>query len=159
MEVPMSFRIQALPYEPFARFFSMAGDELCAHRALIRTADKSPGFPCRVSLEDAHVGERVLLVNFEHLPIDSPYRATYAVYVRESAMQRTCARGEVPELFGTRLLSVRAFDTAQLVIDADVVQGSDLKSRIEAMLQNESASHVDIHFAKPGCFAARAVRD
>jgi Protein of unknown function (DUF1203) len=155
----MSFRIQALPFEPFARYFTMSSDELRTHRALIRIADKQPGFPCRVSLDDAAIGERVLLANFEHLATESPYRSTHAVYVRESAVQKSCARGEVPSFFHSRLLSARAFDAAGLMIEADVLPGTDLAARIEAMLTNQSTSHVDIHFAKPGCFAARAVRD
>ena len=80
--------------------------------ALLRVADPSPGFPCRVSLCDAEPGETVLLVHYEHQPAASPFRASHAVYVRRGAVQAHPAPGEVPEMLRRRLLSVRAFDDA-----------------------------------------------
>jgi len=154
----MSFRIQALKYDSFASYFAMSDAQLRGHRALVRNADKKPGFPCRVSLEDAQLGERVLLIHFEHLSVDSPYRASHAIYVRESAVHRVCDVNEVPDLFRTRTLSVRAFDSNGLLVDADIVDGAELERRLDHMLVNESVAHVDIHFAKTGCFAARAFR-
>jgi hypothetical protein len=68
----MPFRIQALKYDSFGHYFDLPDAELRDHRALVRIADKKPGFPCRVSLEDAQLGERVLLIHFEHLSVDSP---------------------------------------------------------------------------------------
>jgi len=154
----MSFRIQALKYDSFAHYFGLSDAELRARRALMRTADKRPGFPCRVSLEDARLGERVLLIHHEHLPVESPYRASHAIYVRESAANKVCEIDEVPELFRTRVLSLRAFDSDALIIDADVVAGAELERKLEGMLINDAVAHVDIHFAKTGCFAARALR-
>jgi hypothetical protein len=153
----MSFLIQALKYESFAHYFDLSDTELRAHRALIRTADKRPGFPCRVSLEDACLGERVLLIHHEHLPVESPYRASHAIYVRESAANKACGIDEVPELFRTRVLSLRAFDLDALIIDADVVVGAELERKLDSMLLNDAVAHIDIHFAKTGCFAARAL--
>lgn len=154
----MSFQIHALAYEPFARYFSMSAEELRARHALIRVADKRPGFPCRVSLEDAQIGERVLLINYEHLAATSPFRATHAIYVREAAADKTCEVGEIPELFRSRLISLRAFDSASMLLDADVVPGTEIEARLDDMLRTTTVAHVDLHFAKPGCFAARAFR-
>ena len=84
----MDFRITGLDAGRFSHLFGLSDAELARHRALRQTCDEKPGFPCRVSLEDAEPGESVLLVNFEHLPVDSPYRASHAIYVRESDTDR-----------------------------------------------------------------------
>jgi hypothetical protein len=73
-EPPMDFRITGLPAARFSHLFGLTEAELARHRARRYTCDEKPGFPCRVTLEDAEPGESVLLVNFEHLPVDSPYR-------------------------------------------------------------------------------------
>jgi hypothetical protein len=78
-ERPVNFRISALPAEPFEHLFGRSEQELAAQAVRRVVADRSPGFPCRVSLQDAVVGEPVLLVNHEHLPEDSPYRSRYAI--------------------------------------------------------------------------------
>ena len=67
----MSFQISALPVEPFQHLFGRPADTLAAHAAVRRVVDRKPGFPCRVSLIDAEIGESVLLVNYEHLPAAS----------------------------------------------------------------------------------------
>jgi hypothetical protein len=82
----MDFRITGLPVDRFVPLFGLPDDELARHRAVRRVCDSRPGFPCRVSLEDAIPGESVLLVNYEHLPVDSPYRSSHAIYVRERAL-------------------------------------------------------------------------
>ena len=55
--------------------------------AVRQTATTKPGFPCRVSLEDAEVGEQLILVNYEHQPSASPYRAAHAIFVRKGVEQ------------------------------------------------------------------------
>ena len=79
----MDYRITGLFPEEFAHLAALDDATLARHRAVRRICDSQPGFPCRVSLEDAAPGERVLLVNYEHLPVESPYRASHAIYVRE----------------------------------------------------------------------------
>src|SRR5579864_268983 len=80
----MSFRIKGLPAEPFAGMFGLPDAALAARGAVRRIADgRSPGYPCRISLTDAAPGDRLLLVNYEHHPVASPYRMRFAVYVRK----------------------------------------------------------------------------
>ena len=52
-----SFQISALPLETFAPFFDLDDTALAARGARRYVATKKPGFPCRVSLEDAEEGE------------------------------------------------------------------------------------------------------
>src|SRR5262245_19292779 len=105
----------------------MNDEQLRERGAVRRTVDASPGYPCRVSLVDAEIGERVILVNFEHQPANTPYRASHAVYVRENASQAQPKVGEIPEALRRRLLSVRAFDDEGMMLEADVVDGRELE--------------------------------
>lgn len=154
----MSFRFHALNHERFAHYFSMPSEDLARHRGVLQFADKKPGFPCRVSLEDAHIGERVLLINFEHLASDSPFRASHAIYVREHALSRTHSPGEVPEMFRSRQLSVRCFDEQAMLADAYLTEGRQLEAVLAKALDQPHIVHIDVHFAKFGCFGARVTR-
>ena len=100
----MSFRISGLPAAPFVPLFALSEAELRRHRAVRRVADRTPGFPCRVSLRDADPGETVLLVHFEHQPADTPYRAGHAIYVREGAGQKKIGQLEPGTCFGEMAL-------------------------------------------------------
>jgi hypothetical protein len=154
----MSFRISGLRYADFAPLFDLPDEALCAHHAVRRVADRRPGFPCRVSLRDADPGETVLLVNFEHLAIATPYRSRYAIYVRQNAVDAHPDINEIPEVLRTRLISLRAFDGEGMLLDADVLPGTELAPAIERMLDPERVSYLHAHNAKPGCFAARVDR-
>jgi hypothetical protein len=56
---------------------------LAARGAVWQAVKEGTHPPCRVSLTDAQPGDEILLVNYEHHPVDSPYRRRYAVYVRK----------------------------------------------------------------------------
>ncbi len=154
----MNFKIQGLPVAPFQGLFGLSAAELTARAVVRRVADKSPGFPCRVSLQDAAPGENVLLLNYEHLPVAGPYRSRHAIYVRENAQEYSPGIGEIPEVLSRRLLSVRAFDAAGMMLDADVVPGTEVRAVIEHQLGNPAAAFLHLHNAKPGCFAAQVLR-
>ena len=154
----MTFQIVALPAAPFAPLFALSDEALAARGGVRRVADRAPGFPCRVSLRDARPGEDVLLVNYEHQPARSPFRSTYAIYVRRDAVQARLEPGEVPEMFRSRLLSARAFDEAGMLLDADVVEGREVEGVIGRLLGVATAAYLHVHFARPGCYAARVDR-
>jgi hypothetical protein len=154
----MSFQISALPQDYFEHLFNLSPEELAAHRALRITATRKPGFPCRISLADAEIGEQVILVNYEHQPADSPYRSNHAVYIRPGAAQAQLKTNEVPELLCSRTLSLRGFDQEGMLTAAEVTDGNALAPAIEAMLANPRAAYLHIHFANAGCYAARVDR-
>ncbi len=154
----MPFQIHALAPEPFQPFFSMAPEALKAHHAELRTVTEHPGIPCRISLADAEIGERVLLINHTHLPDNSPYRASHAIYVRQNAKQAQLAPGEVPEILCTRLLSLRGFDENAMILEADVVEGRQIAPAIEKMFENPDVKMIHLHNARHGCFAASVTR-
>ena len=154
----MSFQIKGLPAETFAPLFKLTDTELAACAAVRLTADRYPGFPCRVSLCEAQAGETVMLLNYEHLPVATPYRSRHAIYVRENAVEAHLGVDEIPEVLHTRLLSLRSFDDAGMMIDADVAQGHALVPAIERMFESHRAQYLHVHNAKAGCFAARIER-
>lgn len=154
----MSFQISGLPASQFAPLFSLSDEELARHDAIRVIADRYPGFPCRVSLKDAKIGERLLLLNYEHLAVASPYRSRHAIYVSESATDADLAIDEVPEQLRTRLLSVRAFDARGMMRAADVTPGTALEAVIEPLFTDPAIEYLHIHNAKHGCYAARVDR-
>jgi len=154
----MTFTIQALPAEPYSDFKTMSEADL-AQRGIQRIiAETKASYPCRVSLEDAEIGETVYLLNHTHHDVSTPYRAAHAIFVREDAVQAQLEIDEIPNAIAIRLISLRGFNRAGNMIDADVVNGTALSQKIPAMLSNQEIAYVHLHHAKPGCFAARVER-
>lgn len=153
-----SFQFVALPSERFASLFSLGGAELQAVGARRMVADEKPGFPCRVSLADAEVGETVLLVSFTHHDVSSPYRQSGPIFVRKGVSTASPAAGEIPAMFRHRLLSIRAYDAAAMMVDAEVVDGGELEKTIRRLFANEIVSYLHVHNARPGCYNCCVVR-
>jgi hypothetical protein len=154
----MTFRISGLPAENFAHLFHLSDEELATLGAVRRIADgRSPGYPCRISLTDSREGDELLLVNYEHHPVRSPYRMRFAVYVRkgESTFDRI---GEVPLQLRLRMLAVRSFDATGMMLGWQLVAGRELEAAIEALFAEGRAEYLHIHFAAPGCYAALVTR-
>ena len=154
----MSFCIRGLPSEQFAHLFDLSDEELASRGAIRRVADnRAPGYPCRVSLTDSREGDELLLVNYEHHDVQSPYRMRFAIYVRKGE-ESYHAINEVPEQLRIRTLAVRAFDNLGMMIGWELVDGKDLEAAIERQLANPQSSYLHIHYAAPGCYAARVER-
>jgi len=151
----MDFRIRGLDPAAFTPLHALRDDELAARRALRRVADSKPGFPCRVTLEDAEPGERVLLLNYEHLPVETPYRASHAIFVREAAREPYDATNTIPSALESRLLAIRAFDAAGSMVDAEIVEGVHAPGLIRKLFARGGVAYLHAHFARRGCFAAR----
>ena len=154
----MSFRITGLSAERFTHLFALSDAELAAQGAVRRTADdRKPGYPCRVSLTDSEPGDELILVNYEHHAVDSPYRMRFAIYVRKG--EETFDKvDEVPEQLRVRQLAVRAFDRDGMMEGWEVVDGRHLIAAIEKLFANPKAAYLHIHYAAPGCYAARVER-
>ena len=123
----MGFQISALSIDQFSHLFGQDGEVLARQGIRRMTVESKPGYPCRVSLQDAEIGEKVLLMNFEHQPLRTPYRSSHAIYVREWAIQAVPDKDEIPRFFRHRLLSVRAFDSSGMMVDAEVIDGESLE--------------------------------
>jgi len=154
----MSFRISGLPAESFDHLFALSDEELTKHGAVRRIADdRRPGYPCRVSLADSRPGDELILVNYEHLPVDSPYRMRFAIYVRKGD-ETYDKLDEIPDQLRTRTLAVRAFDGNGMMVGVELVDGRELESAIGKLFKRAEADYLHIHYAAPGCYAARVDR-
>lgn len=154
----MSFRITGLPAADFQHLFTLSDEELARRNAVRRIADdRRPGYPCRVSLNDSKPGDELILVNYEHLAVASPYRMRFAVYVRkdDETYDRT---DEVPEQLRRRMLAVRSFDAKGMMLGAHLTDGRELESAIDKLFSESRAEYLHVHFAAPGCYAARVDR-
>jgi hypothetical protein len=154
----MSFRITGLPAEDFAGLFALSDEELASRGAVRRSADaRTPGYPCRVSLTDSRPGDELLLVNYEHHPVSSPYRMRFAVFVRKGE-ETYDAIGEVPEQLRIRTLAVRAFDADAMMVGWELIDGHQLEAAVERLFADPRAIYLHVHYAAPGCYAARVDR-
>lgn len=153
-----AFRFVALPAERFTALFDKSDAQLAAIGARRMIVDDKPGYPCRVSLSDAELGETVILLSYTHHDVATPYRASGPIFVRQGVATANPAIGEIPSMFRSRLLSVRAYDAAGMMVDAKVVEGRDLEDAIEALFADKVTQYLHVHNAQPGCFDCSVVR-
>jgi hypothetical protein len=153
-----AFQIVALPLEPFAPLFELDDDVLGQRGAHRCVADAKPGYPCRVSLVDAEPGERVILLPHQHHDVASPYRSSGPIYVREHAKRARPVVNEVPDAVRRRLLSVRAYDAAGFMVEAEVTEGAELEGAIDRFFADPKVAYLHLHNARPGCYSCRVDR-
>jgi hypothetical protein len=155
----MSFVITGLPVAPFKPLFGLSEAELAGRGIVRRTADADSGFPCRLTLADARKGDTLLLMNYTHQPADTPFRASHAIFVNEAATETARYVDEVaPALAAREWISLRAFDEAGMMLDAEVAPGADLTPAIERLLGLPDVAYLHAHYAGMGCYAARIDR-
>ncbi len=151
----MHFCIQGLPADQFALLFALSDAELAQRGAVRRIADGPR--PCRISLTDAKAGDELILVNYEHHAVASPYRMRFAIYVRRD--ERTFdAVDTAPEQLRKRTLAVRGFDAEAMMTGWELVEGAQLEQAIERLFAEPRTDYLHVHFAAPGCYAARIER-
>ncbi|WP_395651158.1 DUF1203 domain-containing protein [Brevundimonas sp.] len=160
LEPAVTYRIEPLPLAPFAPLFTLSDAELAEASARRWTDDLGGRAPCRVSLQDAEPGDRLILVNHAHLADPtSPYRASGPIFVREAATETPPEIDTVPEMIRRRPLSIRIYDAANLMIEGEAIPGADLDERLRHWFTHPKTHQVHVHFAPRGCYLARAIRD
>ena len=60
----MAFQITGLNPDLFKPLIDLSAAALAERGVQRKTVDAKPGYPCRITLEDAPVGETVLLLNY-----------------------------------------------------------------------------------------------
>jgi hypothetical protein len=154
----MTYRIEGLPAADFTDLFAMSDAELATRRARRVTADADRGFPCRVSLDDARLGESVILLNYVSHRVDTPYRTGYAIYVREGAEAPPPFIDRTPPVFEGRALSLRGFASDGNIVEARLAQPGEADPTIRALFADPAIAYIHAHNAAYGCFAARIDR-
>lgn len=155
----MAYLIEGLSTAPYSALFAMSDPELESHGARRVRVDARPGFPCRATLEDAQEGETVMLVNHVSNDVPGPFRASFAIYVREQAGAPARFRDELPPALLCRTLSLRGFDARGDLRAARLASADDADASIRAMLDDSEIAFINAHSAAAGCFVARIVRD
>ena len=154
----MSYVITGLPHAEFEPLFGLS-DEVLAERGVVRrTADSKPGFPYRISLEDAEPGDTLLLLNYESHSADTPYRSSYAIFVNESARTTAQSIDSLPPIFANRPMALRIFNADGMLIGADLARGDDIDPAIRRAFEDDQTAYIHAHNAAHGCFAARIDR-
>lgn len=154
----MNYQLRGLEPALFEKLFDLDDAALAGRGMRKMRVDKPVGFPCRISLEDAPVGEDVLLLPFTHQDSRSPYRASGPIFVRQGRAQAARIVNELPTYLTLRPLSVRAYDTADEMVDAEVVDGREAAPLIERYLARADVAYLHVHFARRGCYACRVER-
>lgn len=153
-----AFQLSGLEPRHFAPLFDLP-DAALAERGIARcTADRDVGFPCRVSLEDAGVGEELLLLPWEHHAAASPYRASGPIFVRRGRERRVLAPGEVPVYVTRRPISMRTYDGDHMMVAGEVVDGPAVADGLVRAFADPAIAYVHLHHAGRGCFLCVAER-
>ena len=154
----MNYQLRGLEPALFEKLFDL-DDAALAERGMRRMRSDQPvGFPCRISLEDTPVGEEVILLPFTHQDSRSPYRASGPIFVRRGRPAAARIVNELPAYLTLRPLSVRAYDAADEMVDAEVVDGAEAERLIERYLARAEVAYLHIHYARRGCYACRVDR-
>ena len=153
----MAYRIEGLAPELYEALFAMS-DEALAKRNARRAVADGPGYPCRVSLEEAEPGEALVLVNHVSNDAPTPFRAAHAIYVPERA-ERRAYRDEVPAIFATRTLGLRGFDSQGMLRGAILALPGEADSKIRELFERPEVAEIHAHNAALGCFLARIERN
>lgn len=154
----MDFRITGLSPALFRPLYGLTDADLAARGVERVRVDQAHAAPCRISLDDVAPGGWALLLNHEHQPADTPYRSRHAIFVEDGAEAVFDRVSETPPALRRRILSLRAFDEEHRMIDADLVEGAEAEHLLRSMLARPGAAYVQIHYARRGCYAARAER-
>ena len=152
-----SYRVKGLDPAPFKPLFGLSDEEL-AERGIVRMSVDSPTFPCRISLTDRAIGEKVLLLNHVSHDVANPYRASHAIFVTEGESQAAEYVDEVPPVFEKRVLSLRGFDADGMMAEAMLTQPGEADAGIRKLFANPEIQTIHAHNATRGCFAARIER-
>jgi len=154
----MAYRIEGLAPEAFESLFGLSDDDLVEHGARRVFAASSRGYPCRVSLEDAVAGEELILLHHVSHDVATPYRSSFAIYVRKGATAASYI-DEAPPVFDGRPLGLRDFDADGMLKDARLALAGEADVKIRELFANPEIATIHAHNAAHGCFAARIERN
>ncbi len=120
-------------------------------------ADAVPGYPCRQCLQDADIGDELILVSHDPFLGSSPYQSASPIFLH----RQTCSApedGQLPLQLTRRQLSVRSFDADEMMLDAAVIDGTRLDETLIRFFCDDQAQRVRVHNAERGCWATDVER-
>lgn len=154
----MTYQITGLKREDFASLFEMDDADLVKQGARRVVATSKPGFPCRVSLQDAELGESLILFNHVSHDVATPYRSSYAIFVRENGEEVETYTDTIPPVFEGRPMAFRGFDAAGMLVGATLALPGQADAKIRELFVSGEIAYIHAHNAAHGCFSARIDR-
>jgi hypothetical protein len=121
------------------------------------TVDSPRGYPCRHCLRWAQTGEQVILFPFTAIPPGRPYSESGPIFVHAKPCERYSATGEFPADFRSGRV-MRAYNSKNDMIDAELVNGTEPEAVVEKLLQNPETAFVDARSVTRGCYTFRIQR-
>ena len=122
--------------------------------ATVYISDKHPGYPCRQCLQDADIGDELILVSHDPFHSASPYRSSSPIFIHRRSCQPYVETSDgLPLQLTGRQLSVRLFDCNEMMIDATLIDGTELGATLNRFFQTDGADQVHVHNAVRGCWA------
>lgn len=147
----VNYKIEGIENK-YNHLFKLSDEELFSKGIVKMIVDNKPGYPCRVSLKDAEIGEEVMLFQFKHHNTNSPYASSGPIYVRKNAKKANLKINEIPEMLYERKQSLRAYSKNGMMISAINVEKENIKKQIDFFFDNTEISYIQIHNANPGCY-------
>jgi hypothetical protein len=154
----VSFHISGLDGTQFNHLFAL-NDEALAQNNMTRViVDADFGYPDRVSLEDASIGDELILLNYAHQTAKTAFAATGPIFVAKGVTAAALAIDEVSSSLAKRQLSFRAYDVHGMMVDAEVADGAVFADVVERLFAIRQIAYIHVHYASRGCFAAKVER-
>jgi len=121
------------------------------------TADSPKGYPCRHCLRWAQPGERMILFPFAAIAPGRPYSESGPIFVHAERCERYAMAHEYPPEFREGRV-LRAYNSQNDMIAAEVVSGAEPEAIIEKFLQNSETAFVHVRSASRGCYTMEVER-
>jgi hypothetical protein len=154
----VSFQISGLDGAQFKHLFVLDDKALAQNNMSRVIADADFGYPDRVSLKDAKIGDELILLNYAHQTAKTAFAATGPVFVGKGSAYATLAINEVSDSLAKRQLSLRAYDESGMMVDAEVIDGVAFTVAVGRLFANQQIAYLHAHYASRGCFAAKVER-
>lgn len=120
-------------------------------------ADAPTGFPCRHCLQWAKPGDRMVLFPFAAIPAGRPYSESGPIFVHAEQCEPYSKTDEFPADFRNGR-SIRAYDSDQNIIAAEVVNDSGPEAVIQKLFDKPETAFVHVRSASRGCFTMEIQR-
>lgn len=151
----MTYQITGLSPEPFAHLIDAPDNVLASAGAVRVTAGADMGWPCRISLRDAKVGENLILINHISHDFATPYKSSYAIYIGEHRDVAADYIDQIPPVFEGRPLAFRAFDKTGMLRGPALALQGQADAKIRELFERDDIAYIHAHNAAHGCFAAK----
>jgi len=121
------------------------------------TADSPRGYPCRHCLRWEQPGERMILFPYAAIAPGRPYSESGPIFVHAEPCDRYAATHEFPSEFRKGRV-LRAYNSQNAMIAAEVANGEGPEAVIERFLQKPETAFVHVRSASHGCYTMEVER-